>query len=99
MLLKKLSGFIDVLVICDVSSVNKITFRSVISSDQKISSPNSLCYILNQLFYFDIATFDEKIILPEKGGDSTAVGTLTTLNKRKLVYVKKDGNVKIKLKY
>ncbi|XP_037781383.1 ribosomal L1 domain-containing protein 1-like [Penaeus monodon] len=49
--------------------------------------------------YVRTTTFDEKIILPEKGGESTAVGTLTTLNKRKLVYVKKDGNVKIKLKY
>lgn len=58
--------------------------------------------MLNEFFFvcfFDIATFDEKIKLPEKEGESTALGTLTTLNKGKLVYVKKDGNIKIKWKY
>ncbi|XP_047481190.1 ribosomal L1 domain-containing protein 1-like [Penaeus chinensis] len=48
--------------------------------------------------YVRTTTFDEKIKLPEKEGESTAVGPLTTLHKRKLVYVKKDGNIKIKLK-
>lgn len=49
--------------------------------------------------YVKTTTFDEKIKLPEKEGESTALGTLTTLNKGKLVYVKKDGNIKIKWKY
>ncbi|XP_063613808.1 ribosomal L1 domain-containing protein 1-like [Penaeus indicus] len=48
--------------------------------------------------YVKTTTFDEKIKLPEKECEPTAVGTLTTLNKRKLVYVQKNGNVKIKLK-